>query len=137
MNLQLGATIARLRKEKGLTQEELATTLGVSNQAVSKWEAGKCYPDLEWIPALARLFGISIDALFAQKEEESSSAIDAPLDGELLQALRIAQEKQMLSVSVLQQVLNISYKKAKELIDELCARGYVIKDSAHRYRYRG
>ena len=49
----MGARILRRRKEKGLTQEELANKLGVSNQAVSKWEGDVCCPDLQLLPLLA------------------------------------------------------------------------------------
>ena len=46
----MGARILRRRKEKGLTQEALANQLGVSNQAVSKWEGDVCCPDLQLLP---------------------------------------------------------------------------------------
>ena len=55
--------IAFLRKQKGLTQEELAKALGVTNQAVSKWESGQCCPDIQLLPELARLFEVSVDRL--------------------------------------------------------------------------
>lgn len=66
----MGATIARLRKEHGLTQEALANRLGVSNQAVSKWESDQCCPDVLLLPKLADEFGISIDVLFGRAPEE-------------------------------------------------------------------
>ena len=52
--------LQELRKQKGLTQEELAFTMGVSSQAVSKWESGQSCPDIALLPALADLFGITI-----------------------------------------------------------------------------
>ena len=58
--------IVRYRKELGLTQEALAQKLGVTNQAVSKWESGQSCPDIALLPALADLFGITIDALFGR-----------------------------------------------------------------------
>lgn len=64
MNEKLGEIIARLRKEKGMTQEDLARELNISYQAVSKWENGISSPDISNIKALAQLFGVSIDALF-------------------------------------------------------------------------
>lgn len=67
MNIEsIGKVIAVLRKEKGATQEELAKSVGVSPQAVSKWECGGL-PDTELLPAIADFFGISIDALFDRR----------------------------------------------------------------------
>ena len=59
--------IARYRKELGLTQEALAQKLGVTNQAVSKWESGQSCPDIALLPLLADLFGITIDELFGRE----------------------------------------------------------------------
>ena len=64
MNNILGENIARLRKERGLTQEDLAKELNISYQAVSKWENGVSSPDISNIMQLARFFGVSIDMLF-------------------------------------------------------------------------
>lgn len=61
--LKIHQQIACLRKKKGLTQEELAKTLGVTNQAVSKWESGQCCPDIQLLPTLAELFQVSVDEL--------------------------------------------------------------------------
>lgn len=58
-----GALIAALRKEKGLSQKELAEKLGVTNKAISRWETGRGYPDIESIPALCRELGISAQEL--------------------------------------------------------------------------
>ena len=60
---EIGAVISKLRKTKGVTQEELANYVGVSAQAVSKWENGGV-PDTELLPKIADYFDISIDALF-------------------------------------------------------------------------
>jgi len=59
----IGKVINELRKEKKVTQEELANAVGVSTQAVSKWECGGS-PDIELLPAIADFFGVSIDRLF-------------------------------------------------------------------------
>lgn len=61
-----------LRKQKGLTQEELAQVFGVTNQAVSKWESGACCPDISLLPELADFFGVSIDSFFGRCEKENS-----------------------------------------------------------------
>lgn len=61
--IKIHEQIAFLRKQKGLTQEELAKGLGVTNQAVSKWESGQCCPDIQLLPDIARLFEVSVDEL--------------------------------------------------------------------------
>ena len=59
--------LKELRKKAGLSQEELAKTLFVSRQAVSKWETGETVPDLENLVALANLFDVSLDYLILGK----------------------------------------------------------------------
>lgn len=59
----IGQFIAALRKADGMTQQEVADRLGVSNKAVSRWERDECAPDLTLIPALAELFGVTCDEL--------------------------------------------------------------------------
>ncbi len=79
MKLNLGNNIKKYRKEKDMTQEELADYLGVSSQAVSRWENGTTYPDIELIPVLANLFDISTDVLFDMKQTEKEIAATAVL----------------------------------------------------------
>lgn len=69
MDMTIGKRITLLRKEKGLTQEELATHMGVSPQAVSKWENDQTCPDISALPKLARLLGVSVDELLEGKAE--------------------------------------------------------------------
>lgn len=69
-NLKLYDTISFYRKRQGLTQEELAKKLGVTNQSVSKWESAQCCPDIGLLPMLADIFEISIDELFGRKSEK-------------------------------------------------------------------
>jgi len=63
METTLGQRIALLRKQKGLKQDALAEMLGISPQAVSKWENDQTCPDISLLPNLAELLGTSIDAL--------------------------------------------------------------------------
>lgn len=64
MQIRLGEKIRELRKRDGRKQEDLAVAIGVTNQAVSRWEAGGGYPDIEVLPAIANYFHITIDELF-------------------------------------------------------------------------
>lgn len=66
----LGENIKRLRRERNLTQEEMAGHLGISFQSISKWERGEGYPDITMLPALAHYFSTSIDELLGMGERE-------------------------------------------------------------------
>ena len=75
MQVNIGQKIRELRLRDNRTQAETAEALGVSPQAVSRWEMGTTYPDLELLPAIANYFGISIDSLFGfQSEREAKIA---------------------------------------------------------------
>ena len=63
----LGNTIMKYRKSLGLTQDQLAQRLEVTNQAVSKWETDQCCPDVQLLPHLADVLGISLDTLFGRE----------------------------------------------------------------------
>ena len=67
--MKFSEKIVRLRKTKGMTQEELAEAVGVSRQAVYKWECGQSYPEVAKLLELKLLFGISIDDLLDEKYE--------------------------------------------------------------------
>lgn len=72
--MSIGSKIAQYRKEYKITQDGLAQLLNVTNQAVSKWESDQCCPDIQMLPKLADVFGVSIDALF-ERETTSSVAV--------------------------------------------------------------
>ncbi|MCQ2431496.1 MAG: helix-turn-helix domain-containing protein [Clostridia bacterium] len=71
MQIRLGEKIKELRKRDGRKQEDLANALGVTNQAISRWEANGGYPDMEMIPAIANYFGITIDELFGYESDRT------------------------------------------------------------------
>ena len=62
--MNIGTNIYTLRKEKKITQAQLAEKLSVSEQAISKWENDQCAPDVSLFPIIADFFGVSIDRLF-------------------------------------------------------------------------
>ena len=76
MKIDIGERIKTLRCKCANTQEKLAAALGVTPQAVSRWEAGGSYPDMELIPSIANYFGISIDELFGYQNDRDKK-IDA------------------------------------------------------------
>ena len=69
--MTMGNTILFYRKKHAMTQEALAQALGVTNQAVSKWESNQSCPDVMLLPEIADLFGISLDELFGRKQGKS------------------------------------------------------------------
>lgn len=76
MEIKIGEKIKELRNRNGRTQENLADALGVTNQAVSRWEKNGSYPDMEMIPSIANYFGITIDELFGYRNDRENR-IDA------------------------------------------------------------
>ena len=70
MEISLGKRIGMLRRQKGLKQEDMAERLGVSPQAVSKWENDQTCPDISLLPRLAELLGVSVDELLSGKREQ-------------------------------------------------------------------
>ena len=75
MNISIGENIRHYRIQKELTQEELADFLGVSFQAVSKWERALAYPDIETIPIIANFFNITIDELMGNSHIRAEEQI--------------------------------------------------------------
>ena len=76
LSIDIGRRIARLRKEKDVRQAELAKILSVSTQAVSKWESGACYPDIELLPAISDYFKVSLDSLFGLSNDPIKENMD-------------------------------------------------------------
>lgn len=75
---KMGAFIANLRKEKGWTQKEMASQLGVSDKAVSKWETGKSLPDMGILIPVSELFGVTVDELLSG-EKRNTGVIEGNL----------------------------------------------------------
>lgn len=71
----ISANLAELRKIHNLTQEETAEKIGVSRQAIAKWEKGESVPDLYNCAALAELFGVSIDELISHSKKKSRLSV--------------------------------------------------------------
>lgn len=80
MNWNIGAKIKALRLAGSMTQEQLAGRLGVSPQAVSKWESGTNMPDIQLLPDLSVIFGVSIDALFDMTDDSRMERIGNMID---------------------------------------------------------
>lgn len=74
--MEIGTKIRQLRMQRGMTQEQLGAELGLSAQAVSKWEASATMPDITLLPRLSVLFGVTIDELFSLTDESRMERIE-------------------------------------------------------------
>ena len=109
--IKLHEHLASLRKQKGLTQEELAQIFGVTNQSVSKWESGACCPDISLLPDIANFFGVSIDELFSHAKRNS-------LDD------TIRTIKRLFADTPGEEVFDLAYKLAFYLHEGVVSKGY-------------
>ena len=89
--LSTGKFLSKKRKEKNLTQEQLAEKLGVSNKTISKWETGKCMPDYAIVESLCAELEITIAELMDGEEAEGKS-VRTYDDGQMMDLLRRTQE---------------------------------------------
>ena len=87
----IGSYIARKRREKNLTQEQLAEQLGVSNKTISKWENGKCMPDYSVIEAFCQALSTTLPELM-DGEDAAGDSVRVYDDAQMLDLLRRAQE---------------------------------------------
>ena len=101
MEKTLGTMIAELRKQHGMTQLELAEKMGVTDKAVSKWERDLSCPDINSIPNLAQILGVSVEELMQIKKEA-----DAPVS-KVAQILEIAPKAIAMAMGVAVTALTI------------------------------
>ena len=95
--MEIGNQIKALRLQRGITQEDLARQLGVSAQAVSKWERDAATPDIQLLPAISAYFGVTIDELFALSDETRMSRIQNMLwDERVLNPATVETERAFL-----------------------------------------
>ena len=76
MTIKIGAKIKSLRKKADVTLDRLAEYLGVTAQAISRWEGEICYPDIEILPAIADFFNVSLDELIGMNQEQKEKKIN-------------------------------------------------------------
>lgn len=98
MNLKIGSIIKRLRSENDVTQEALANVLGVTAQAISRWESANGYPDIELLPALADFFSVSTDELLGYKLSEREEEI-AKIKKEMSRLAEVGTIEERLSLA--------------------------------------
>ena len=96
MNIKIGAIIKKLRQENNITQDTLATAIGVTPQAISRWESEGGYPDIELLPALADFFSVSTDELLGYKLSEREEEL-ANIKKELRRLAEVGTHQEKLS----------------------------------------
>ena len=127
-NKTMGEIISALRKEKGMTQRDLAEKLNVSDKAVSKWERNVACPDIQNIPKLAEILGISVDELInAQPKEQSGHKGAGYLVNIILRAVPLAMGVAVVVTSILN---GIDTKSALIMlgIGMACLSAYLLKN---------
>ncbi len=133
MNMNIGNAIKRLRMERKITQEEVAEYLGISFQAVSKWETGTTLPDIALLPEIAAFFGVRIDDLFSVDHEDELKRIDHILAYEKLSEQSYFYAKRILEVSLQDDGNNVSALKLyarlhlKKTNDDLLEAGMMLE----------
>ena len=105
--MTLGTQIGLYRRKLNITQEALAQKLGVTNQAVSKWESDQCCPDVMLLPKIADIFEISIDMLFGR---EPAAAMELPWKNDNALHIVLFQGHRLMRGCAVQQEVTIHYE---------------------------
>lgn len=102
MTIYFGENLKKLRKSKDLTQEALADFLGMSFQAISKWERGETYPDITMLPTIASFFGVTVDSLLGTDMIEKEKQVNEYLDkySQMLSEGKIEDARDMLKTAI-------------------------------------
>lgn len=126
MNIEIGKKIKALRLQKGMTQEELAGKLNMSSQAISKWENNVTMPDIQMLPNLSVILGVTIDELFALTDDTHLERIQNMIYNEHF----ISKEYFNYAEQFLKELLNNEERKAQCL--SLLAQLHIHRSEEHR-----
>ena len=124
--MNMGEKIRMHRLRRSMTQERLSQSVGVTAQAVSKWESGQSYPDITLLPELAAVLGVSIDELFESSQEQHLTRIEAMLENEVM----LSREDFDYAMNCAQEIARTKHYRGRclTLMSELSmqrARGYM------------
>lgn len=100
----IGETIATLRKEKGMTQSQLAEKMNVTDKAVSKWERDLSCPDINTISKLADILGVSVEELLKAKKSEYAGSKIKDLFNLILKAVAVAMGVAVIVLNILDKI---------------------------------
>ncbi len=132
--MNIGGVIKNLRKEQGITQEELATVLNISPQSVSKWENGAANPDIEYITLIAKFFKVSIETLFMWESTDIATEYVDKINAQK----RLLVEDNIDSIIELWEDMHFKYPNdyriLKQLIVAMCSKNdKALFDKIFRY----
>jgi transcriptional regulator with XRE-family HTH domain len=102
----LGARIAASRKDSGITQVQLALTMGVSQQTIASWEVGRRGVPVSNLPLLARTLGLSVEALIGEKAAPAKRGPTPKMQQQIERLSRLPQAKQRVVMEMLEGFLN-------------------------------
>ena len=125
--MSIGKNIAHFRKNKGVTQEELGQRLGVTNQAVSKWESEVSMPDVMLIPKIAKALDIALDDLFAERMDQTTPVKPRGLDMEGVH--KFPNDAQISMIDTLCRKTNLVNSNSGESL------GVALNSSSKKYYY--
>lgn len=111
--IRIGGFLRQLRKEHGLTQEQLGEKVGATNKTISRWETGVYMPPVECLAMLSELYGVSINEIVAGKRVETESFADVAEDNiadalKSIEKSRVAFENRMMVMLAITTVITIS-----------------------------
>lgn len=115
MNIEIANRLVKMRKEKGYSQEELADALGISRQAVSKWERAEASPDTDNLICLAKLYNVSLDDLLSSDESIESIREEQKEKTAEVNAESVQQQKKHDSVYIGKDGIHITDKDGSEV----------------------
>ena len=106
--VKTGAFIAELRKEKGLTQKEVAEKLGVADKTISKWETGRGLPEVSLMMPLCEVLGITVNELLSGEKISADKYVDKAEEHLYeLQTLKANADRRLLSIEIVLGVLSV------------------------------
>ncbi|MDF2566700.1 MAG: hypothetical protein K0R90_156 [Oscillospiraceae bacterium] len=116
--MEFNQKLQKLRKEKGMSQENLAELLDVSRQAVSKWESGQSYPEMDKLISLSELFGVTIDSLLKENElqNDKNNVISEPFWLGRGTFYEYKSKRTLLGLPLIHVHIGRGFKKAKGII---------------------
>jgi len=119
MDQKFAKKVAELRKEKGLTQAELAEKLSLSPQAISKWENGESLPDITTLPLLADILGVTIDELLGRAKPVKPVEVVEPPHGDysayFLRVVALSQDGDKARINLPLSVVEIMFRNTSEI----------------------
>jgi len=124
MTVKIGARIKELRKRDDVTQERLAEVLGVTSQAISKWEGEGGYPDVEYITPVADFFNVTIDYLFDHDTDAGRKKIEEYRD--IVKKIQNIQDASHHLLDLINDILGIPRAEQPKQADQV--RGYIFAD---------